>query len=219
MTFANSRATSTSSGAEDSKDLTAVESTSHRADFSKSQQTLATKPQRRSPSEPTAVEAIEWQSFIYGDGSSSWSASSTDIILDPALQEEQFSPQWPLRPYDEAKLLRYFVTEVAVWFDSPEDTKHFACSLPELAHAYPVLRYAILALSAKLLGQQGKLNESVSLRYQDECYKALLPELQQKAFQPPHLAAVFMLRLILHMTGKGIVSRTCHYLKLTDQKT
>ena len=119
VTFANGCTTSTSSSAEDTKDDTAVESSSDRADpFQfQIQSAVGSKSQVRSTSEPASVnDSLEWQPFPLDGVANPWSNSSADIVLDPALHDEQFSTEWPLRPYDEAKLLRYYVTEVAVWY-------------------------------------------------------------------------------------------------------
>ena len=105
------------------------------------------------------------------------------------------------RSSEEARLLRYFVTDLADWFDAADVHKHFASTIPELAFNCPALYYSILALSSKHLSIQGNLDVSVSLKYQDACYKALLPDLQERAFEAPYLAAVLMLRLALHMKG------------------
>ncbi|KAK3700010.1 hypothetical protein LTR37_016170 [Vermiconidia calcicola] len=52
-----------------------------------------------------------------------------------------------------------------------------------------------------MLSAQGRLPISACLYYQDAAYKALLPEIKQKAFEAPYLAAVLMLRITLELTG------------------
>lgn len=94
-------------------------------------------------------------------------------------------------------LMRYYITNLARWFDGSD--KQFTCVVPELAASSPMLLNAILAFSAKHLSLMGKLDEAVSLRYQDACYQALLPDLQQKAFEAEQLVAVILLRLSVQM--------------------
>ena len=119
---------------------------------------------------------------------------------EPAPRFGQHESQWPLPIFEEAKLFRYYVTDLANWFDYADTQKHFTIVIPELAQSCAALRNAILALSAKQLHLQGKLHESISLRYQDACYNALLSNLHDKAFRPAGLAAGLILRLVLHMT-------------------
>ncbi|KAK5122425.1 hypothetical protein LTR85_004009 [Meristemomyces frigidus] len=116
---------------------------------------------------------------------------------------DRLGQRWPLKDYQEAMLMRYYIANLAKWFDGCDDVKHFTCHVPELAASSPMLLNALLAFSAKHLSLKGRLNESVSLEYQDACYQALLPDLQQKAFQAEQLLAVILLRLSMQMTEYG----------------
>ena len=109
--------------------------------------------------------------------------------------------QWPFSDYQTAALMRYYVNELARWFDHSDSHRHFATVVPELACKSPPLLNAILAFASKHLSLMGKLDSSVTLRYQDACFKALLPELQEKAFEGERLAAVIILRLVVQMAG------------------
>lgn len=97
--------------------------------------------------------------------------------------------------------MRHYVRELAGWFDSADGATFFSTRIPELASGSPALLNAIFALSAKHLSLLGQLQESVSLRYVDACYRALLPDVDTKAFEAEHLAAVLILRLVMQMTG------------------
>lgn len=108
-----------------------------------------------------------------------------------------------MQSLEEVQLFRYYVTNLSSWFDYADTQRHFAIVIPELAESSPSLLNAILAFSAKQLNLQGQLHESVSLRYQDAAYNALITKLkfEGNAFEPAHLAAVLMLRMVLHNTS------------------
>ncbi|KAK5173644.1 uncharacterized protein LTR77_002325 [Saxophila tyrrhenica] len=119
----------------------------------------------------------------------------------PVLHQGLDSPLgWHIHDYNEALLFRYYVTDLAAWFDETDTQKHFTFAIPQLAQGCASLMNAILAFSAKHLSLQGKLPEAVSLHYTDACYKLLLPRLQEKAFAASGLAAVLLLRTVQHMT-------------------
>ncbi|KAK4540234.1 hypothetical protein LTR36_009639 [Oleoguttula mirabilis] len=111
--------------------------------------------------------------------------------------------RWPLKDLQEAMLMRYYIANLARWFDGCDEVKHFTCRVPQLAASSPMLLNAILAFSAKHLSLMGRLDESVTLRYQDACYQVLLSDLQQKAFEAEQLLAVIFLRLSIQMTEYG----------------
>jgi len=115
--------------------------------------------------------------------------------------------RWHISSFEEAGLFRYFVSDLARWFDETDTMKHFSIAIPELAQGCASLTNAIMAFSAKQLSLQGKLPEAVSLHYTDACYKLLLPRLQEKAFVAAGLASVLLLRMVQHMTGKYRLSK------------
>ena len=149
--------------------------------------------------EPLAFIANE--AIFLGDLGVPFDTLQVDAHTSSTTQRTQGASQWPLKSYEEARIFRYFITDLSRWFDAGDPEMHFTCVVPELAQNCPALLNAILCLSSKQLSHLGKIDESVSLGYQDACFKALLPELQEKAFEAPQLAAVVMLRLVLLMTG------------------
>jgi hypothetical protein len=98
--------------------------------------------------------------------------------------------------------MRYYVTDLTPWFDHSDTIKHFGSVLPTLAVTCPPLLYAIFAIASQHLSLMGKLDSSISLHYQDECFRTLLPDLKTKAFEAPMLAAVSIIRITVHMTSR-----------------
>jgi len=109
---------------------------------------------------------------------------------------------WPFKTQQEAALMRYYVTDLTPWFDHSDTVKHFGSVLPTLAVTCPPLLNAMFAIASQHLSLMGKLDSSISLHYQDECFRTLLPELKTKAFEAPMLAAVSIIRITVHMTSK-----------------
>lgn len=105
---------------------------------------------------------------------------------------------WPFKNQSEARLMHHYINNIALWFDHSDTIKHFGCILPNLAVCCPPLLNAILALSSHHLNLQGELEESVTLHYQDECFRTLLPDLQARAFEAPMLAAINIIRVASH---------------------
>jgi hypothetical protein len=109
---------------------------------------------------------------------------------------------WPFKSQQEATLMRYYVTDLTPWFDHSDTIKHFGSVLPTLAVTCPPLLNAIFAIASQHLSLMGKLDSSISLHYQNECFRTLLPDLKTKAFEAPMLAAVSIIRITVHMTSK-----------------
>ena len=109
---------------------------------------------------------------------------------------------WPFKTQQEATLMRYYVTDLTPWFDHSDTIKHFGSVLPTLAVTCPPLLNAIFAIASQHLSLMGRLDSSVSLHYQDECFRTLLPDLKTKAFEAPMLAAVSIIRITVHMTSR-----------------
>lgn len=107
--------------------------------------------------------------------------------------------------------MRYYVTELTPWFDHSDTIKHFGSVLPALAVTCPPLLNAILALASQHLSLLGKLDGSITLHYQDKCFRTLLPDLQTKAFELPMLAAVNIIRITVHMTSEWSISNCRRY--------
>jgi hypothetical protein len=62
------------------------------------------------------------------------------------------------------------------------------------------------------------MHESVCLRYLDAAYNALIPSLkfEGSAFEPAHLAAVLLLRMVLHNTGGSGTTTLPHSLTFSE---
>lgn len=132
------------------------------------------------------------------------------IALDITLSHRPSNTLWPFKTQQEAALMRYYVTDLTPWFDHSDTIKHFGTVLPTLAVTCPPLLNAIFAIASQHLSLMGKLDSSISLHYQDECFRTLLPDLKTKAFEAPMLAAVSIIRITVHMTSRyhGLSSST-----------
>lgn len=122
--------------------------------------------------------------------------------LENTLSRHVANALWPFKDHQEAALMRYYVTDLTPWFDHSDTIKHFGSVLPTLAVTCPPLLNAIFAIASQHLTLMGKLDSSISLHYQDECFRTLLPDLQTRAFEAPMLAAVSIIRITVHMTSK-----------------
>lgn len=151
----------------------------------------------------TTPEQIYKDSTYTGTGPGS-------IALDITLSHRPSNTLWPFKTQQEAALMRYYVTDLTPWFDHSDTIKHFGSVLPTLAVTCPPLLNAIFAIASQHLSLMGKLDSSVSLHYQDECFRTLLPDLKTKAFEAPMLAAVSIIRITVHMTSRyhGLSSST-----------
>ena len=126
----------------------------------------------------------------------------SSVTLDNPLSHRPSNTLWPFKTQQEAALMRYYVTDLTPWFDHSDTVKHFGSVLPTLAVTCPPLLNAIFAIASQHLSLMGQLDSSISLHYQDECFRTLLPDLKTKAFEAPMLAAVSIIRITVHMTSK-----------------
>ncbi|OOO11322.1 Protein of unknown function DUF3468 [Aspergillus oryzae] len=96
---------------------------------------------------------------------------------------------WSQKDVQEACLMRYFVDELAQWFDTCDPSRHFAKVVPQRAANCPALLYAILSASARHLSRSqylrtnevlclGKklpfLGDDAALEYQSSCISQLM---------------------------------------------
>jgi hypothetical protein len=125
------------------------------------------------------------------------------VTLDNTPSNRPSNTLWPFKSQQEAMLMRYYVTDLTPWFDHSDTIKHFGSVLPTLAVTCPPLLNAIFAIASQHLSLMGKIDSSISLHYQDECFRTLLPDLKTKAFEAPMLAAVSIIRITVHMTSKS----------------
>lgn len=112
---------------------------------------------------------------------------------------------WNVNTFDEAMLFRYYVTDLARWFDDTDTQQHFAITLPQMAQDCHSLNHAILAFAAMQRHLEGEMGEASYLHYTDKCYKMLLPKIRErwKAFAPSALTSVFFLRIVQQMSSKS----------------
>jgi hypothetical protein len=126
---------------------------------------------------------------------SSMSNSNFPTFVSPEMSNR-------IEAHTGSGLMRYYVTDLTPWFDHSDTIKHFGAVLPTLAVTCPPLLNAIFAIASQHLSLMGKLDSSISLHYQDECFRTLLPDLKTKAFEAPMLAAVSIIRITVHMTSR-----------------
>ncbi|KAB8256881.1 hypothetical protein BDV32DRAFT_160880 [Aspergillus pseudonomiae] len=106
-----------------------------------------------------------------------------------STQENLRTSLWSQKDVQEACLMRYFVDELAQWFDTCDPSKHFAKVVPQRAANCPALLYAIFSASARHLSRSqylrtnevlclGKklpfLGDEAALEYQSLCISHLM---------------------------------------------
>ncbi|GKZ86203.1 hypothetical protein AnigIFM56816_001255 [Aspergillus niger] len=116
---------------------------------------------------------------------------------------------WTDRAVLEACLMRYFVEELAPWFDSCDAGKHFALVMPDRAAQCPALLYAVYSAAARHLGRwqstgtrpvafAGRclpnLGDGMALDYQSLCISHLVSADDAEVDNVDLLAASVILR-------------------------
>ncbi|RAK84182.1 hypothetical protein BO79DRAFT_203167 [Aspergillus costaricaensis CBS 115574] len=116
---------------------------------------------------------------------------------------------WSDRAVQEACLMRYFVEELAPWFDSCDAGKHFALVMPDRAVQCPALLYAVYSAAARHLGRwqstgtrpvafAGRhlpnLGDGMALNYQSLCISHLMSADDTEIHNVDLLAASVILR-------------------------
>ncbi|PTB62005.1 hypothetical protein BBK36DRAFT_1172853 [Trichoderma citrinoviride] len=90
-------------------------------------------------------------------------------------------------PYPrEACLFRYFVEEIAHWFDLCDEDRHFQLAVPRRAHHHPHLLNAIFAVAARHLSRLPQYRTPAGILYHGQ----LIPQLSE------HDAVEYMLKCI-----------------------
>ncbi|KAK4945527.1 hypothetical protein LTR66_014378 [Elasticomyces elasticus] len=152
--------------------------------------------------EPTASHATD-----LGAGFSAVSETLSKVYLD--------APIWPLQDREEARLLRYFVENLASSFDLTDPLDHFKTIVPQKAALCPTLLNAVFAASARHLSRVSDYDPLISNRYHQECLKHLIPMLDDTAaiLDENLLASTVILRYLeeievplsgqLHAEGQG----------------
>ena len=82
---------------------------------------------------------------------------------------------WPLEDTEEARLLRYFVQDIANAFDLTDVWVHFKNVIPQRAGECPILLYAMLSAAARRLSRMSDYNPEVSEHYHQACLRLLIP--------------------------------------------
>ncbi|MCJ1259177.1 hypothetical protein MMC24_007013 [Lignoscripta atroalba] len=80
---------------------------------------------------------------------------------------------WPLGDIKEAKLMRYFVDHLSVWFDLCDPLRSFATLVPQRAAICPPLLYAVFAVSARHLNRISSYDPYAADRYYEKCLNHL----------------------------------------------
>ncbi|KAF2141177.1 uncharacterized protein K452DRAFT_228673 [Aplosporella prunicola CBS 121167] len=118
------------------------------------------------------------------------SAALSRIYLD--------APVWPLEEKEEARLMRYYIDNLAPCLDLCDPDRHFALVVPQRAAMCPTLLNAIFAVASRHLSRVSTFDPFVSDRYHQECLKHLIPLLSDSAaiMDENLLAATVILRFL-----------------------
>ncbi|KAF8857352.1 hypothetical protein BDZ45DRAFT_433576 [Acephala macrosclerotiorum] len=130
------------------------------------------------------------------------------LFVPPSLPDSECI--WPLQNADEVLLLRHFTIDLCLWFDYCDRDKHFQNVVLPASATDPTLTNAILAVSARHLGLQGKFDRYAADRYQQKCLETLIPELNDHDTIPKDLlfAGTIILRLLDEMTEDDPIFRS-----------
>ncbi|KAL5093567.1 hypothetical protein Trisim1_010296 [Trichoderma cf. simile WF8] len=101
-------------------------------------------------------------------------------------EDETFRRRFPLEDTREACLFRYFVEEIAHWFDLCDEDRHFQLAVPRLAHHHPHLLNAIFAVAARHLSRLPQYRTPAGILYHGQ----IIPKLSE------HDAVEYMLKCI-----------------------
>ncbi|MCJ1251126.1 hypothetical protein MMC30_008357 [Trapelia coarctata] len=100
---------------------------------------------------------------------------STSFPIGSAVQSPTYVDNaiWPLASIEEARLMRYFVDHLALWFDLCDPFRHFAFVIPQRAATCPPLLYAIFAVSARHLNRISTYDPYAADVYHQKCLNHL----------------------------------------------
>lgn len=114
----------------------------------------------------------------FHDRSQSFAGSvRTEDAIDSLLRAADFSEQpfaevqpdtpgvWPHASIQEACLMRYFIDELACWFDLCDPERHFALIVPQRARQCPALLNAIYTASARHLCRLDQYKKENAVEY------------------------------------------------------
>ncbi|OAQ80707.1 hypothetical protein VFPBJ_06292 [Purpureocillium lilacinum] len=111
---------------------------------------------------------------------------------------------WPFDSPDEARLMRYYITDISRRFDLCDPERHFALVVPWRAACCPPLLNAAFALSARCLSRTTSYDAFIANRYYQRCLSNLIPMLgDQDALNNQDLfAAIILLRSLEEIEGE-----------------
>lgn len=105
----------------------------------------------------------------------------------------------------EARLIRNFADNMALWNDNADPHRHFELEVPRLALSEPLLRHAVCAFSARHFYRHTPDRDAgaESLRHQSKCLELLIPAISgERPINDITLTAVALLRQNEEMDGE-----------------
>ncbi|KAH0494764.1 hypothetical protein TgHK011_008353 [Trichoderma gracile] len=122
------------------------------------------------------------------DGSASYASLYERHVpsVISSQENETLRRRFPLEDPREACLFRYFVEEIAHWFDLCDEDRHFQLAVPRRAHHHPHLLNAIFAVAARHLSRLPQYRTPAGILYHGQ----LIPQLSE------HDAVEYMLKCI-----------------------
>ncbi|KAF2142693.1 uncharacterized protein K452DRAFT_270538 [Aplosporella prunicola CBS 121167] len=162
------------------------------------------------------LDAFEWPAISLHDQNRSASTEDSlsdcdDLHLDLTVDS---SGLWPLKTSEEALLFRYFVTDLAPWFDFCDKDRHFGTMVVQASSTCETLLNAILSVSARHLSKSGSFDPLASDKYQRKCLQILIPALnnQHSLLESTLFAATAILRLFDEMADPVEDRQSCGHI-------
>ncbi|KIV82255.1 hypothetical protein PV11_04378 [Exophiala sideris] len=154
---------------------------------------------------------------------SHYSGSVNTLITSPILQNVASavsSPiqlgrlSWPIQNLNEARLYHHYIVNLSLQFDSCDKFHHFGKEIPKRAAYYPVLKYAIFAVSSRHLCLLRGKKDDESHEYVSKCLRILIAALEDPLghLDENLLAAVILLRTHEEMSDND---ERCHLFGTT----
>ncbi|KUJ15931.1 uncharacterized protein LY89DRAFT_99269 [Mollisia scopiformis] len=122
------------------------------------------------------------------------------LFIPPSLESSECL--WPLQTQDEVTILQHFMSDLCPWFDYCDRDRHFQNLVIPACATDRTLFNAVLAVSARHLSRQGKVDPYLADRYQQKCLEKLIPEFNDQDTIPNDLlfAGTIVLRVLDEMT-------------------
>ncbi|KIX10229.1 uncharacterized protein Z518_01310 [Rhinocladiella mackenziei CBS 650.93] len=124
------------------------------------------------------------------------------------------NPAWPFKSLHEARLLHHYIVHLSLQFDSCDKQCHFGKEIPKRAAHYPVIKYAIFAVSSRQMSLLAGTEDNESPQYVSECLRILIAALEDPMghFDENLLAAIILLRTHEEMSDND---ERCHLFGTT----